>query len=52
MIWHFFISRYEHGKTLILTSFLMEYVSTFKVSADYIMGRIDERVKIKELIHD
>lgn len=46
------ISRYENGKTLILTSFLMVYVSTFKVSADYIMGRIDERVKIKELIHD
>lgn len=44
------ISRYEHGKTLILTSFLMEYAKIFNISCDYIMARIDEKVPLKELI--
>ena len=43
------ISRYENGKTLILTSFLREYAKTFNISADYLLGKIDEKVKIKEL---
>lgn len=43
------ISRYENGKTLILTSFLMEYAKIFNVSADYIMGRIDEEIPLKKM---
>lgn len=42
------ISRYESGKTLILTSFLMEYAKIFNVSCDYIMGRIDEAIPLKK----
>lgn len=41
------ISRYENGKTLILTSFLIEYAKLFNVSCDYIMGRIDEKIPLK-----
>jgi len=44
------ISRYESGKTLILTSFLLEYCKIFNLSADYLMGRIDEKIKLKEPI--
>ena len=44
------ISKYENGFNLILTSFLLEYCQYFKISADYIVGRINERVGIKELI--
>ena len=43
------ISRYENGKTLILTSFLMEYAKIFNVSCDYIMGRIDEEIPLKSI---
>ena len=35
------ISRYESGTTFILTSFLIEYCHIFKVSSDYLLGRID-----------
>ena len=35
------ISRYEHGGTFILTIFLIEYCKMFKVSADYLLGKID-----------
>ncbi len=44
------ISRYESGKTLILTSFLIDYCKIFNISADYLMGRIDEKIQIKEPI--
>ena len=44
------ISRYESGKTLILTSFLMEYAKIFNVSCGYILGKIDEKIKLKELV--
>lgn len=44
------ISRYENGKTLILTSFLREYSKIFNISADYLMGRIDEKINLKEPI--
>lgn len=44
------ISRYESGKTLILTSFLLEYSKIFNISADYLMGRIDEKINLKEPI--
>ena len=44
------ISRYENGKTLILTSFLREYAKIFNISSDYILGKIDQKIKLKELI--
>ena len=34
--------RYEQGKTLIPTSFLYTFCKTFKISADYLLGRIEE----------
>lgn len=40
------ISRYEKGKTLILTTFLIEYAKIFKVSTDYLLGRIDEKIML------
>lgn len=44
------ISRYESGKTLILTSFLIDYCKIFNISADYLMGRIDDKITLKEPI--
>ncbi len=44
------ISRYEGGKTLILTAFLIDYAKLFNVSSDYIMGRIDKAISIEEEI--
>ncbi|MDE5539648.1 MAG: helix-turn-helix domain-containing protein [Bacilli bacterium] len=41
------ISRYEHGITTILTSFLIEYAKIFNISCDYLIGRIDEKISIK-----
>lgn len=41
------ISRYENGKNLILTSFLIEYSKIFNISCDYLLTRIDEKVKLK-----
>lgn len=41
------ISRYENSKTLILTEFLVEYTKIFNISADYLTGRIDEKIEIK-----
>lgn len=44
------ISKYENGINLILTSFLIEYAKFFNISADYIVGRIDKKVNIKEKV--
>ena len=44
------ISRYENGKTLILTEFLIEYTKIFNISADYLIGRIDEKIELKSSI--
>ena len=44
------LSRYENGKTLILTEFLIEYTKIFNVSADYLIGRIDEKIELKNSI--
>ena len=44
------ISRYENGKTLILTEFLIEYTKIFNISADYLTGRIDEKIELKSSI--
>ena len=47
------ISKYEKGHTIISTTFLIEYVKLFKVSSDYLLGKIDkitieEKAKEKE----
>lgn len=42
------ISRYENGKNLILTSFLIEYAKLFNISCDYIMTRIDEKIPLNK----
>lgn len=42
------ISKYEKGHTLISTTFLMEYVKLYHISSDYILGKIDTKITIKE----
>lgn len=44
------ISRYESGKTLILTRFLIEYTKIFNISADYLLGKINDKIIIKKSI--
>ena len=44
------ISRYESGKTLILTSFLIEYSNIFNISCDYLLGKIEEKIKLNNLL--
>lgn len=39
---HSTLSAYEHGKTLILTSFLYTICKEYKVSADYLLGKVKE----------
>ena len=41
------ISKYESGHTLISTTFLIEYVKLFNLSSDYLLGKIDDKIKIK-----
>lgn len=42
------ISKYENGTNMILTCNLIEYCRFFEVSADYLLGRIDEPLKISK----
>lgn len=35
------ISKYEKGDNLISTTFLIEYVKLYNISADYLLGKID-----------
>ena len=42
------ISKYEKGHTLISTTFLMEYVKLYHISSDYLLGKIDTKIIIKE----
>ena len=42
------ISKYETGTNLILTSVLIEYANFFNVSSDYIVGRIDVKLNLKD----
>ena len=39
---HSVISSYEKGKTLILTSFLYTICKKYNISADYLLGKINE----------
>lgn len=41
------ISKYESGHTIISTTFLTEYSKLFSLSSDYLLGKIDEKIKIK-----
>jgi len=36
------ITNYENGKNLIATAFLYEICKKYKISADYLLGKIDE----------
>ena len=42
------ISKYEKGHALISTTFLIEYVKQYQISSDYLLGKIDNRIKIKK----
>ena len=42
------ISKYESGHTIISTTFLIEYVKLYHISSDYLLGKIDEKIIIKE----
>ena len=42
------ISKYEKGHNLISTTFLMEYVKLYHISSDYLLGKIDTKIIIKE----
>ncbi len=41
------ITNYENGKNLITTSFLYELCKHYKISADYLLGRIDKKIMFK-----
>ena len=41
---HQVISRYERGTYIIATSFLYAICKKFEVSADYLLGRVDEQL--------
>ncbi len=41
------ISRYETGENFILTMFFIEYLKIFKVSADYLLGKVDNPKYLK-----
>lgn len=40
------ISKYEKGSTLISTTFLIEYIKLYKISGDYLLGLIDDPIKV------
>ena len=44
---HSVISSYEKGKTLILTSFLCVICKKYNISADYLLGKIDNPKHLK-----
>ena len=44
---HSVISAYEKGKNLILTSFLYSICKKFNISADYLLGKIDNPKYLK-----
>lgn len=43
------ISKYENGINLPLTSYLIAFCKYFNISSDYVTGRIEEEIKLKEL---
>ena len=44
------IDRAEKGENIISTTFLIEYAKLYNISTDYLLGKIDEKIKLKELV--
>lgn len=44
------LSKYEKGHTTISTTFLIEYIKLFNISGDYLLGKIDTKIILKELV--
>ena len=42
------ISKYENGTNTINTDYLLAYSNFFSISTDYLLGKIDEKRKIKK----
>ena len=40
------ISKYEKGVSLISTNYLINYANLYHISCDYILGKIDEKIKL------
>ena len=40
------ISKYENGINLALTSYIIGFCKHFQVSADFVTGKIDEKIKL------
>ena len=38
------IANYERGRTIIATPFLYTIASKYHISADYLLGKIDEKI--------
>ncbi len=45
------ISKYEKGTNIISTTFLNEYIKLYHISGDYLLGKIDEEIEIKEKVN-
>lgn len=41
------LANYERGRNIIATPFLYTICTKYKVSADYLLGKIDELVDLK-----
>lgn len=41
------IAGYESGRYMIATSFLYDICSTYKISADYLLGKVDNPMNLK-----
>ena len=44
---HTVVVDYEKGKNFIATPFLYTICKTYKISADYLLGRIDRKIRFK-----
>ena len=43
------ISKYEKGHTIISTTFLIEYIKLYHISADYLLGKIDNKIILNNI---
>ena len=43
------ISKYEKGHTIISTTFLIEYIKLYHISADYLLGKIDNKISLNNI---
>ena len=44
------LSKYERGTNLISTTFLIEYAKLYHISTDYLVGKIDEKIELKDSV--